>query len=35
VLSDLGEADAPYQRLDAVDETGLVDLARLRDWYAR
>lgn len=35
VLSDLGEADAPYRRLDAAgkDEQGLVDMARLRAWY--
>jgi HAD superfamily hydrolase (TIGR01509 family) len=35
VLSDLGEASAPYRRLDAVGqgETGLVDVARLREWY--
>lgn len=37
VLSDLGEAGAPYQRLDAAGqgERGLVDMARLRDWYGR
>ncbi len=34
ILSDLGEADAPYQRLDVAGKTGLVDLARLRDWYS-
>lgn len=35
VLSDLGEPDAPYRRLDAAgkDEQGLVDMARLRAWY--
>lgn len=35
VLSDLGEAGAPYRRLDAAgkDEQGLVDMARLRAWY--
>lgn len=34
VLSDLGEPDAPYTRLDAAGagQTGLVDLARIRDW---
>ncbi len=34
VLSDLGEPDAPYQRLDArgAGEQGLVDLARIRAW---
>lgn len=34
VLSDLGEPDAPYQRLDAggAGERGLVDLARIRAW---
>ncbi|MDD3529104.1 MAG: HAD family hydrolase [Gallionellaceae bacterium] len=31
VLSDLGEPDAPYRRLDR-DETGVVDLERLRAW---
>jgi len=31
VLSDLGEAGAPYRRLDR-DETGVVDLARLQAW---
>ncbi len=37
VLSDLGEAGAPYQRLDAAGqgEQGVVDVARLRDWHAR
>ena len=34
VLSDLGETDAPYQRLDAAGESGMVDLARLNAWYA-
>ncbi len=32
VLSDLGEPDAPFQRLDAAGETGVVDLAMLRRW---
>ena len=34
VLSDLGEPDAPYLRLDQAgrDEQGLVDLAQLRGW---
>ncbi len=34
VLSDLGEADAPYQRLDKAEpaEKGVVDLARIRGW---
>jgi HAD superfamily hydrolase (TIGR01509 family) len=34
VLSDLGEPGMPYRRLDAAGqgETGLVDLARIRDW---
>ena len=34
VLTDLGEPDAPYRRLDAagVDEQGMVDLARIRAW---
>jgi HAD superfamily hydrolase (TIGR01509 family) len=34
VLSDLGEPDAPYQRLDAagVGEQGVLDLARLKSW---
>ena len=32
VLSDLGEPDAPFQRLDEAGETGLVDLAKLRSW---
>lgn len=34
VLSDLGEAGAPYTRLDAAGagERGMVDLARLRQW---
>lgn len=32
VLSDLGEPDAPYRRLDR-DEAGMVDLARLLAWY--
>jgi beta-phosphoglucomutase-like phosphatase (HAD superfamily) len=31
VLSDLGEAGAPFQRLDR-QETGVVDLARLTAW---
>lgn len=31
VLSDLGEADAPYTRLDAP-ESGVVDLARIQAW---
>ena len=31
VLSDLGEKDAPFKRLDQ-SETGLVDLARIRSW---
>ena len=37
VLSDLGERDAPYTRLDAAGagERGVVDLARLRDWHMR
>jgi len=32
VLSDLGEPDAPYRRLDR-EESGVVDLARLREWH--
>lgn len=32
VLSDLGEAGAPYQRLDR-DGQGVVDLAQLRTWF--
>lgn len=32
VLSDLGEPDAPYVRLDGSDERGVVDLARIRAW---
>jgi HAD superfamily hydrolase (TIGR01509 family) len=32
VLSDLGEPDAPYCRLDR-EESGVVDLARLRAWH--
>ncbi|MDD3530255.1 MAG: HAD family hydrolase [Gallionellaceae bacterium] len=32
VLSDLGEPDTPYRRLDR-DETGVVDLERLRAWH--
>ncbi|MFZ5483855.1 MAG: HAD family hydrolase [Pseudomonadota bacterium] len=32
VLSDLGEPGAPYRRLDR-EESGLVDLARLRAWF--
>jgi beta-phosphoglucomutase-like phosphatase (HAD superfamily) len=37
VLSDLGEPDAPYTRLDAAGkgETAWVDLARLREWFER
>ena len=37
VLSDLGEPDAPYTRLDAAGggETAWVDLPRLRAWFAR
>lgn len=31
VLSDLGEPQAPYNRLDRA-ETGVVDLARIRSW---
>lgn len=31
VLSDLGEIDAPYSRLDA-SESGVVDLARIQAW---
>ena len=36
VLSDLGEAEAPYRRLDAggQGEQGLIDVARLRAWHA-
>lgn len=34
VLSDLGEADAPYTRLD-VAERGMVDVAMLQAWYLR
>jgi HAD superfamily hydrolase (TIGR01509 family) len=36
VLSDLGEADAPYHRLDAAGqgEHGHVDVARLLAWHA-
>ncbi len=33
VLTDLGEAGAPYDRLDA-EEHGMVDVARLRAWHA-
>lgn len=33
VLSDLGEADAPFTRLDRA-ESGVVDLARIRAWLA-
>jgi HAD superfamily hydrolase (TIGR01509 family) len=32
VLSDLGEPDAPYVRLDADEARGMVDLARIRSW---
>jgi HAD superfamily hydrolase (TIGR01509 family) len=32
VLSDLGEPGAPYRRLDC-EEAGVVDLAKLQDWY--
>lgn len=34
VLSDLGEPDAPYRRLDGIGagEAGLVDLARIHAW---
>ncbi|TCJ18198.1 HAD family hydrolase [Parasulfuritortus cantonensis] len=32
VLTDLGEPEAPYRRLDR-DETGVVDLERLQAWY--
>lgn len=32
VLSDLGEPDAPYRRLDK-DEQGWVNVARLREWF--
>lgn len=32
VLSDLGEPGAPYRRLDR-EESGVVDLARLRGWF--
>lgn len=32
VLSDLGEPGAPYHRLDR-EEAGVVDLARLNDWF--
>lgn len=37
VLTDLGEADAPYHRLDAAGagERGHVDVASLRAWHAR
>ena len=37
VLTDLGEAATPYQRLDVAGqgERGMVDVARLRDWHAR
>lgn len=31
ILTDLGEPDAPYLRLDRA-ESGIVDMARLRDW---
>lgn len=34
VLSDLGEPDAPYRRLDVSDEAGYVDVARLKGWFA-
>ena len=33
VLSDLGEPNAPYARIDA-DEAGYVDVARLQGWFA-
>lgn len=33
ILSDLGEPDAPYTRLDRT-ESGVVDLARLHTWFA-
>jgi HAD superfamily hydrolase (TIGR01509 family) len=33
VLSDLGEPDAPFARQDR-DETGMVDMARLKEWLA-
>jgi beta-phosphoglucomutase-like phosphatase (HAD superfamily) len=32
VLSDLGDPDAPYRRLDR-EEAGVVDLAKLRAWH--
>ena len=32
VLTDLGEPDMPYTRLDR-EERGLVDLAKLKDWF--
>lgn len=37
VLSDLGEPDAPYTRLDSATDPdrGWVDMARLRAWYER
>jgi beta-phosphoglucomutase-like phosphatase (HAD superfamily) len=36
VLTDLGEPDQPYQRLDAAGkgERGVVDMARVRAWLA-
>ncbi|TCS73441.1 HAD superfamily hydrolase (TIGR01509 family) [Sulfuritortus calidifontis] len=34
VLSDLGEPGAPYRRIDAADEAGYVDVARLKGWLA-
>lgn len=33
VLSDLGEPDAPYRRLDE-DGSGIVDLSTLKEWHA-
>ncbi|NWG87552.1 MAG: HAD family hydrolase [Hydrogenophilaceae bacterium] len=33
VLSDLGEPNAPYARLDAAGESGYVDVARLKGWF--
>lgn len=34
VLSDLGEPNLPYTRLDAATDSGWVDVDRLRRWFA-